>query len=158
MSIICKTDDAGLEASANFRSVENAPEYHSSDWGSYSVPQDLVAWANDQYFGRKWEMNHIYKVPGGLPQPFMYVEDDEAVYFEMNGAYHVAMGDGSYWRYEHGGPLEDLVADMSGSRVVLWELNAQRGGDSDATGERDHLVSMYSDYTAYIDDAPKRVR
>jgi hypothetical protein len=75
----------------------------------------------------------------------MFDDDHWGLFFEMNGAYHIACSfDSSYRRIEHDGSLEDLLADWRGKRSVPWEVCEPFGGDGDATGESEHLASVYT--------------
>jgi hypothetical protein len=147
MSIINRTPEAGVAASAGFQTTVNVPEGWSTDWARYSPRKDLVAWTNDAYFGRKWEMNHIFKVPGGPPRPIMFNREYLLMFLEMNGAYHYFSDENRvYSRIEGNSPLMDIIADLRNHRAVRWEVGPLHGGDLDVQGERLFLSTIYSHF------------
>jgi hypothetical protein len=109
------------------------------------MAEDLVTWASDQYLGRKWEINQIYKVPGGLPKPLMFSDprsnEPGEIVFEMNGSYHIWGSDASYGRIEREGPFENVLEYWGRNRIVEWEVTY---GDADVRREAAQFRLFYA--------------
>ena len=140
ISNIDPTEEAGRAAFVGFPTIANAPDHWSSDWANHRYPEDLVSWASDQYLSRKWEINKVFKVPGGRPRPLMF-DEHPSVVFEMDGSFHV-WGDEHvllYGRFEVDGPFENILANWGMNHIVPWEM---RFGDSDVFGESQQYIDF----------------